>query len=917
MARKKLIEVALPLEKINVESAREKSIRHGHPSTLHLWWARRPLAAARAMIWASLVDDPSSRPDVFPTEEEQNKERQRLFKVLEDLVVWENSNDEMILRAARNEIMKSLDNMPPVFLDPFAGGGALPLEAGRLGLETHAHDLNPIPVLLNKSMLEIPQRFSGKAPVNPFRQDSMSKSIQWNGVEGLADDVQYYGNQIKKIAYERMGHIYPTIQLPKKDGGGNVPVIAWLWARTVKCPNPACRCQMPLVKSNVIANKIAYVEILKGEDGWPRFEIKNGIPRKEGGTVTRKGASCIFCGTAVGFPYIREEGKNNRISAKMMAIVGKGQNGRVYVSPNNEHELASCAFQKKNLKLGNIANYPGYLNPPAYGIDTFESLYTDRQLYFIDEICSILQQVANDAEKHAIAAGLENDHLGLRDGGKGALAYSQAVRIYLSYMIDKIADYHTSICSWNAVGQKMRNTFGLTGMSMSWDYAEANPFSGASGSFENMLDWVVRSVKNLPIIHKGTSEQKNAQVDYGLNNLMISTDPPYYSNVPYADFADFFYVWLRRNLRDIYPELFKTMLTPKAEELVADPYRLGGKESAAAFFENGMLQACKQMYLSATEEIPVTIYYAFKESDTNIDQSSSTGWETMLSAIIQAGFSIVGTWPVRTEMSSRTRGIGSNALASSIVLVCRKRPENSPKITRRNLINQLRKELRPALRKLQVSNIAPVDLAQSAIGPGIGVYSKYAEVLEADGTPMSVRSALQIINQELDLFLNEQDSDIDSESRFCIDLYSQFAFNEMPFGDANTLATAKNTSIAILASHGILHAQKGKVHLIERSELSEKIDEHETSIWLLCQQLTYRMEKKGVEGCAIAVAEMFGSNAERAKDLAYRLFTIAERKHWAQEAYAYNSLVVAWPEIQSRAAELKAMKPEQLTLFDI
>lgn len=916
MATKKLIEVALPLEKINAESGREKSIRHGHPSTLHLWWARRPLAAARAVIWASLVDDPSSHPELYPDEETQNIERNRLFRILEDLVVWENSDNEVVLNAARDEIMKSNGNTTLSFLDPFSGGGAIPLEAGRLGLDTHAHDLNPIPVLINKSMLEMPEKFAGCSPINPDKQDSISQGIQWNGVEGLAEDVEFYGNEIKRIAFERMGHLYPQLKLSKKDGGGSVPVIAWLWSRTIKCPNPACGCQMPLLKSNVIAKNIAYLEIGKTEDGQPAFEVKYGVPKKEEGTVNRKGARCIYCGTSVGFPYIREEGKAHRMSAKMMAIVGKGRNGRVYGSPYEEHEMSSKDFQKKDIVLGDIANYPGYLNPPAYGLETFESLFTDRQLFFIDEMCHILQEVALNAEKDAVKAGFANDHIGLEQGGRGALAYSQAIKVYLSYMIDKIADYHTSICSWNAVGQKMRNTFGLTGMSMSWDYAEANPFSGASGSFDNMLDWVVRSVKKLPIVNHSVANQKNAQVDSGLRNVVISTDPPYYSNVPYADFADFFYVWLRRNLNDVYPGLFRTMLTPKSEELVADPYRLGGKDAAATYFEDGMLQACKQIYLSATEDVPVTIYYAFKESDVNSDQASSTGWETMLSAIIQAGFSIVGTWPIRTEMSSRTRGIGSNALASSIVLVCRKRPEDAPQTTRRNLINALRRELRPSLKQLQVSNIAPVDLAQSAIGPGIGVYSKYSQVLEADGKPMTVRSALQVINQELDLYFNEQDGELDTESRFCVDLYSQMAFNVMPFGDANTLATAKNTSVAIMASHGTLYAQKGKVHLIERPELPTKIDEHEGSIWLLCQQLTYKMEKEGIEGCATAIANMYGSNAERAKDLAYRLYTIAERKKWAQEAYAYNALVVAWPEIQSRAAELKAIVPQQLTLED-
>ena len=397
---------------------------------------------------------------------------------------------------------------------------------------------------------------------------------------------------------------------------------------------------------------------------------------------------------------------------------------------------------------------------------------------------------------------------------------------------------------------------------------------------------------------------------------MVSTDPPYYDNIGYADLSDFFYVWLRQSLRDTYPELFSTMLVPKAEELIATPYRHDGSaEAAKDFFEDGMLSACKQMYLYAREDIPVTIYYAYKQSDSDADGTSSSGWETMLNAVVNAGFSITGTWPVRTEMATRQISQGTNALASSIVLVCRKRPADAPQATRRNLINLLRRELRPALKQLQDSNIAPVDLAQSAIGPGMGVFSRFQKVLEADGTPMSVRSALKIINEEIDLYFNEQVGDMDSASRFCVDLYTQNAFNNIKYGEAEILATAKSTSIPMMASHGILYAKAGIVHLLDRTELPEQVDSSERCIWMLTQQLTQAMAKGGIEACAKILADMFGSNGERAKDLAYRLYTIAERKNWANEAYAYNALVVAWPDIQARAAALKELVPEQLNLF--
>ena len=491
----------------------------------------------------------------------------------------------------------------------------------------------------------------------------------------------------------------------------------------------------------------------------------------------------------------------------------------------------------------------------------------------------------------------------------------------MSFLVDQMANQSSVACGWHVNNTQLRDTFSRQGIPMAWDYAECNVFSNSTGSYANLLERMTKGLAHLSFSScTGYAEQYDAQSDCGIRNIMVSTDPPYYDNIGYADLSDFFYVWMRRNLRGTYPDLFRTVLVPKTEELIASPYRHeGSMEKAKNYFEDGMIVACHQIYSYARDDIPVTVYYAYKQSDSDDagDGNSSSGWETMLSAIIQAGFAITGTWPMRTEMVNRQVASGTNALASSIVLVCRKRPEDAPICTRRNFINELKRELRPALQKLQSSNIAPVDLAQSAIGPGMGVFSKYSKVLEADGTPMSVRSALKIINQELDLYFNEQDSELDTESRFCVDLYSMVAFNDMKFGDANTLANAKGTSVALLASHGTVFAQKGVVHLIDRSELPEKIKTDESCMWKLCQQLTYKMEKEGVEGCAKAIADMFGSNGERAKDLAYRLFTIAERKHWAQEAYAYNALVVAWPEIQSRAAQLKTAPVEQISLLDM
>ena len=924
MPNKKLIEVALPLEKINAESAREKSIRHGHPSTLHLWWARRPLAAARAVIWSSLVDDPSSHPELFPTEEDQNKERQRLFKILEDLVVWENSNNEAVLNLAKAEILKSTNNNPPALLDPFAGGGAIPLEAQRLGLVAYAHDLNPVAVMINKAMIEIPPRFAGMAPVNPEAREQPNND-NWKGATGLAEDVRYYGEWMKQEAFKRIGHLYPKVKVPQSQGGGEATVIAWIWARTVKCPNPACGCTMPLASSFVLSKK-------KGNEAWVkpipegdhvRFELHYGKCSREYESF-KQGRSAVFkcpsCGEVTLDEYVKSEGKAHRLGSQLMAVVAETERGRTYLAPSEDQVLAARVHMPEDYPSGPMPENPRWFSPPAFGMTDYADLFTNRQLTAMTTFSDLVSEVLNKAEADAVTSGLPNDHIPLSSGGAGARAYGEAVCVYLAFVLDKMTDYHNVICTWSPIAEYVAHCFSRQAIPMTWDYTEANPFSAASGCFANMVDWVCRAITQYPNSdRKGVASQQDAQSDCGIRGTIISTDPPYYDNIGYADLSDFFYIWLRRSLKGIYPNLFRTMLVPKAEELIATPYRHDGSaEKAKAFFEDGMLSACKQFYQYSQDSIPVTIYYAYKQSDSEepSEGAVSSGWETMLSAIIKAGFTITGTWPMRTERSARSVAMNTNALASSVVLVCRKRQESAPVYTRRNYINELKRELRPALQKLQSSNIAPVDLAQSAIGPGMAVFSKYSQVLEADGTPMTVRNALKIINQELDLYFNDQSSDLDSESRFCVDLYSLAAFNAIEFGDANILAQAKGTSVSKVMGQGTVFARSGKAHLVERAELPERISESENCIWLLCQQLTYRMETEGVEGCANAIFNMFGSNAERAKDLAYRLYTIAERKKWAQEAYAYNALVVAWPEILSRAAELKAVQPEQLTMFD-
>lgn len=909
--KKKLIEVALPLEEINAACTREKSIRHGHPSTLHLWWARRPLAAARAVIWSSLVDDPSAHPEEFPTPEEQAIERERLFDILRELVVWENSNNQRVLDAAKAEIKKSIGDEPLSLLDPFAGGGAIPLEAQRLGLKAYAQDLNPVAVTINKAMIEIPPKFAGNAPVNPKDRAKTAVSC-WEGNTGLAADVAYYGNWMRDEAFRRIGHLYPKVQVPKEQGGGEATVIAWIWARTVKCPNPACGHETVLVRSFDLSKKKGkewHVEPIV-ENGEIRFEVKPGKAEREG-TICRQGATCVHCGAPIGFPHIREAGCNHELGEKLMAVVAEGNRGRLYIAPSDEQILAANVARPEDYPSGKLSG-KAQVNIGLYGLKETADLFTNRQLTAMTTFSDLVQEAQQIAYADAVAAGMPDDGMGLADGGTGALAYGQAVGVYLAFLVDQLANHSSSICSWHSRNSQLRNVFARQAIPMTWDFAEANPFSSSSGSYANLYERMIKAFSGLSAgeLSEGRAVQFDAQSDNGMRGIVISTDPPYYDNIGYADLSDFFYVWLRRSLRNTYPKLFSYMLVPKAEELVATPYRFdGSKQRAKEFFEDGMFRTCKQIYEYARPDIPVTIYYAFKQSETDEvkgdAKTASSGWETMLAAIVRAGFAITGTWPMRTEMANRSIASGSNALASSIVLVCRKRPEDAPMCTRRELVSALRRELRPALEKLQQSNIAPVDLAQSAIGPGMGVYSRYAKVLEADGSEMGVRAALQIINEEIDAFFNDQSDDLDRESRFCAELFKQAGFSTIKYGEAEVLANAKNVSIQRCEDLHLLDADRGEVRLLKRDEVTLCADITVRPAWALTQVLAHELDASGIVGAAQLIARnaVTADMAERARALAYSLFVVSDKKGWTQDAYAYNALVTSWADIVREVAE--------------
>jgi putative DNA methylase len=895
--KKKLIEVLIPLDKINEHSAREKSIRHGHPSTLHLWWARRPLAAARAVLFAQLVDDPSAHPDKFPTEADQERERDRLFKIIENLVPWENSNDENILNEARAEILKSCEGELPKILDPFGGGGAIPLESLRLGLPTYTGDLNPVAVLIQRAMLEIPQRFAGRAPVNPQAEHRGT----WLGAEGLAKDIEYYGKWMQEEAKRRIGKYYPDVTL---DDGTTATPIAWIWARTVKSPDPSWPAHVPLVHSWVLSNKpkkpATWIEpVVDSKNKTISYTIRIGGKPKEG-NVGRQGAQCLATGSPITLNYIRECGRKKEMGVALIAVVSEGPNGRIYTAPDDSKNIS---VPRPTMDFGEIPMNPRDFRTPHYGLKDWSDLFADRQLLALTTFSDLVGEVRSLIVENATSMG--GDTTPLRDGGAGPVAYGEAVATYLAFAVDKSADYWSSICTWHSSREIIRNTFGRQAIPMAWDFAEINPFSNSSGNWMAMVDWVWKVVRGIPANSRGSSAQRDARSRIReIGSSVIATDPPYYDNISYADLSDYFYVWMRRTLKEIWPDELSTLLTPKVEEMIANPYRAGSKEAAFSHFESGMEGVFAEAADNADERYPATIFYAFKATESSDEGKISTGWETFLSGLIEAGYAITGTWPIRTEMSSKIgMNAGVNMLASSIVLACRKKNEKAAMATRSEFVAALRRELPEAIRTLQHGNIAPVDMAQSAIGPGIKIFSGYSKVVEADGEQMSVRSALRLVNEVLGEILSGEEAELDPDTRFALTWFEQFGHNPGPFGDADVLARAKDTTVSGVCQSGVAVNRDGKVRLVERTDLPATWDpttDSRLTVWEITQNLIRALEDSEISAAAL-LRKVGAGMGERARQLAYLLYGICDSKGWAAEGAAYNMLVVAWSDLERQS----------------
>jgi len=902
---KKLIEVALPLDIINDASAYDKMPGIGaHPKGIHHWWARLPLPSARAILFASLVDDPSAHPDKFQTEEAQVAERERLFEIIRRLCQKKIHTKQEVFEEAYKEILKHCNGKLPTVLDPFAGGGSIPLEGMRLGLPVQASDLNPVAVLINKAQLEILPEFANQIPINPAVQSKMGFT-EWKLGKGLAEDLRYYGNWINEEAKKRIGQFYPKARYGNKENN----VVAWIWSRTVKCPNPACGCDMPLIRSFILSKKKPnfysrpIIERTPNGNKITGYEVLQGTPEITG-TTNRSGVTCVCCNEPVKLQYVREEGRAGHIKEVMIATVINFGRGKTYISPPN---TANIEYDTSLIKWKPDTKFPeGFtrdFKTPNYGLLHHWQVFTNRQLIGINTLFELVDEVYEQVTNKS-----KNEE------------YAKALITLLKMSIDRVVDFNNSLCRWNNGNEKIMNLFGRQAIPMVWDFGEANLLGDTVGAWKTCYEYVADCVQ--VILTTTSSKQKAKQFNAAKYNFteqsyLVSTDPPYYDNIGYSDLSDFFYVWLRHGLKDVYPDLLSTVLVPKMEELVASDFRYGSKEAAKDHFEGGFKDAFGNLKKGLDPRFPLTVYYAFKQDEDEDsgepDEENSngisltTGWETLLESLVSTGFQIMATWPIKASQKWRMVAMGTNSLTSYIVLACRPRPENAPSITRREYLQILKRELPNAIEVLQKSNLAPVDMAQATIGPGMGIYSRFDKIMEQDGTPMSVRTALSLINKALGEILAEQEGDFDTETRWALAWFEQNEFAAGEFGDANALALAKNTAVNALVHSGVVKSGAGKVQLIPRSELSPTWDptaDNRVVVWEITQHLIKQLQEHGEMGAA-KLYKKLGPTADIARELAYHLFTICEKKGWAQEAQAYNSLVLSWNQIVAESYNIK------------
>lgn len=891
--KKKLIEVALPLDEINDASSKEKSIRQGHPSTLHLWWARRPLASCRSVLLAQLIDDPSEHLDKFPTKKQQDRERQRLMDLIAQAAPWKSIENQNLISDLKKEIAASKADEVCV-LDPFSGGGSIPLEAVRLGLHAVGGDLNPVATIISKATAAIPKKFSGMKPKHPNAQSR----TDYVGLDGLSEDIRCFGDDLLSIMKSKIGKYYPKVTGPKNE---SLDVVAWLWVRTVKSPNPAFSdVEVPLVRQNFICTK-------EGNRSWVKvkFDKKNRkivlvIESERAGDhppELEKYAEALnfkdfASGGSIPQNYIRETANSVGLGYMPLAIVASGGRNRLYLSFSNDSlvEVPSSEFLDEH----DAPRISGYFNPPLWGHKTFGSLFHSRQKFALQTFSEEVLNMKNHVQK------ITRDE-----------EYTKFILLYLTLGVGRIANRLSSFTIWNPEGETIEQTFSEQGVPMVWDFAEPNLLGDATGSWSKSLEYIYKVVQRLPTGHAEIINESAAKLKVsGGRPIVISTDPPYFSSITYADFADFFYLPFRSILKEIYPDIFRTITSPKTEEAVAAWHRFDGdKAKASQHFKTQLGAALKNSSAMADDAFPLTIYYAFKSTEISKgSEGIASAWESILDIIIDAGLQVVRTWPLRTERISG-RKASKNVLASSIVIVCRKIKNRDSAITQREFISEVKKVLPNAIELLKEQRINPADLPQAIVGVGMEIFSKYRAVIDSSDKKLTVRDAISIIND-----LSESTT---SKSAFSFDEFTQWAllwlqingFNEGEYGEALKIAQAKSVDLDLAKDRGIIESKSAKIKLVAPSKLvPEKFESKVStaSLWEISTVLASTLAQHGEYATATLLSET-KADVQTVRDVSYRAFELCEKHKTSSDAILFKGLIESWDEI------VKASKSEAST----
>lgn len=706
------IEGAFPLRLINQSSMSER-VRKEHPGNMHLWWNRSPIDSSKELLISSLTP-------------------------VQDTV----SGDCNV-----------------TIVDPFSGFGGLTLAAAGTGHSVIAGDLNSVATVLTKAVAEIPARFANKPAVSENAENRF-----YTGVEGLAEDILCYGTAIRHELANRLTSMYPDALEQDLD---NKRVYAWIWTRTVTCPNPACSCQMPLANSYVLSklkNREFYVQPeVQGKA--VSFHVLKGVSgsSQQGNKIGSSGArfKCPVCGEITTDEYVKSMGRKNQLGIQLMSVGYEGPNGKEYYSPTEEQLKAAVVTVPLELPLGELPNNTRWFSPPLFGLKNYTDLYTSRQLVLMISLCDLVSEVKERVYIDAVRAGFPDDGLSLTNGGSGALAYSEAIGLYLSLVVGKISNFQSEICTWDNRRGNIRAAFTRQAIPMTWVFAEGNPFSSATGNYETMLQDVVRSVRRLPYKSAVKVIQGDGTRFEFPKNSVLFTELPYYDNVGYADLSDYFYVWMRRCLKDVYPALFEKVVTSK-EELTSIPEHFGGDSKAAKkAYEEGIRRLCNNFAKGSSEEYPSLIFFEFGKADEialSTDYAEEQGlsaWENLLDALIQAGFQVTAVFPVRTEKPNE------HYETVRVCIAFRKRKEEAPQTTRRGFVNELKRALPGLLEERFRAEMDDWDRPITGMGCGISFFSQYKKVINADGTNMNIHDALQVIWTEVMEYIQELESQED------------------------------------------------------------------------------------------------------------------------------------------------------------